>query len=198
FNGEYKALIEFNGKPIIMHIIDNLKDLFKKIYISVRDKYQEDLLRKGINPSSNIVYIKDEILGELSEENRAPLTGVLAALTKCSERFAFFVSGDMPLIQHDVISYLLENLSENDDAVVPVWGNGYLEPTLAVYKTKTFLNKVQEFWNEGIMQLVKPVQALQNKKYITIKEIRKVDPRLLSLLNVNDPDDLEKLLELVS
>ncbi len=160
------------------------------------------LLRSVVEPLL-VVAAPDQDLPELPAEvnlvrdrslGRGPLEGLYCGLNYLAGHIdAAYVTGcDTPLLRPDFIRFMLDQLGSHDVAV-PVDGTRY-HPLAAVYRTSVA---------PTIATLLAHDQLQMNSLYsavathaIDIQQLRSVDPELLSLVNLNSPEDYRRALQL--
>ncbi len=174
-----KALMAFNGKPLITYVIKSLEKVVDDIIISVRDKAQAGLF---VSVLPGYTYVSD------AYENTGPLAGILSSLTVCRDEFCFIAACDMPFINGNVVKLLFKK-SENYDAAIVRREDGHLEPLHAVYKCKPMLFETKKAIMNGKKKILAPIHRMK-VNYVEIEEIRKIDPDLKTFINVNTPEDL--------
>ncbi len=114
--GEDKGLMIFEGKPLVLHLIDKLKPVFHEVQIITNN---EAYSKFGLTIRKDII------------KDKGPLAGIYAGLN-CSETpWNFFVACDMPFISTKVIDHLFKKLNDFD-LVVPIYKQ-YPEPLCAFY-----------------------------------------------------------------
>lgn len=108
------------------------------------------------------------------------------------------LSCDIPLVKFEVIEYII-NHCEGFDCCIPKWmkKKDFFEPLLAIYP----IDKAYETSLRNITQnqykLTRIISRDWKTNYIPIElKIKKIDPNLLSLKNINKLEDL-KILEAV-
>jgi molybdopterin-guanine dinucleotide biosynthesis protein A len=175
-----KALMVINGKPLVTYVIKSLEMVVDEIIISVRDKAQGELLN-SIFPG--YTYACDEF------ENKGPLSGILSGLTLCRNEFCFIAACDMPFINEDVVKMLFR-MCEAHDAAIPRWEDGFLEPLHSVYRCETMIRETRKAIESGESIILAPIFRM-NINYMDIENIRKIDPDLRTLININTPEDMK-------
>lgn len=120
---------------------------------------------------------------------RSSLTGIHAGLSASRNAWCLVLPCDAPLVKRDVLGLLIARISDQLDAVVPRCGRFY-EPLCSVY-SKRCLPAV-----ESLLRAHRPKVAnlfdLVRIETVAEADIRRVDPRLESFINVNTADDLKK------
>jgi len=182
-----KALIALNGKPLIDYVVRSLERVVDDIIISVRDKAQEELL---ISVLPGYTYVND------AYENTGPLAGILAGLTVCRDEYCFIAACDMPFINENVVEMLFM-MGENYDAAIPRWEGGSLEPLHAVYKRKPMIIETKKSIRNKEKIILAPIHRMK-VNYVEIEDIRKIDPDLRTLININTPEDFNNVYKKLS
>jgi len=177
-----KALMVINGKPLVTYVIQSLEKVVDEIIISVRDRAQEELMNLML---PGYTCVCDEF------ENKGPLSGILSGLTLCRNEFCFIAACDMPFINGDIVKKLF-SMSEAHDAVIPRWEDGFLEPLHAVYRCETMIRETRKAIESGETIILAPIFRM-NVNYMDIGTIRKIDPDLRTLININTPEDMERI-----
>jgi len=135
-----KALIDIKGRPLIVLVIEKLKNVVDTIIVSVRDEAQGKMLESFL-PGCRFAYD--------TYKNVGPLAGILSGLEACEDDLCFIAACDMPFINENVVTMLFEK-SEHHDAAIPRWDDGFLEPLHAVYKRKPMLRETKKAVEKGV------------------------------------------------
>jgi molybdopterin-guanine dinucleotide biosynthesis protein A len=180
-----KALIDINGRPLIALIIVRLEKVVDTIIIAVRDEAQGELLNSHINGCG---FAYD------TYKNRGPLAGILSGLSVCKDEYCFIAACDMPFINSKVVKMLFKEC-EGFDAAIPCWNDGLLEPLHAVYRCEPMVIETKKAIENGENIILAPVSKLK-VKCVAVDDIKKVDSRLRTFMNVNTPEDLKRIAEI--
>lgn len=183
FGYREKALIDINGRPIIELIIERLEKVVDSIIISVRDRAQRELLEANLSRGYRFTY--DD------QTNVGPISGILSGLSECEDEYCFISACDMPFINEDVVRLLFKR-SENYDAAIPSWEDGFLEPLHAVYRCIPMIRETRKAIERGEKTILAPVFRM-NVNYVPVDEIRKLDPDLRTFININTDEDIQGL-----
>jgi molybdopterin-guanine dinucleotide biosynthesis protein A len=116
--GENKSLMQLNGKRMIEFSIDALRPLCSEVIIS-SNYLVYDFTGCEVWP--------DEL------KDQAPMVGIYSCLKKSRTDLNIILTCDMPMIQTELLKYLLEN-STGTDITVPVHENGMIEPLCGIYR----------------------------------------------------------------
>ena len=170
--GRDKALIEFQGKPLIAHVIDTLRELTNDVVVvSNRSEVYSPF---GVRVTPDY----DPPCG--------PLGGIAAGLQAAQHDLAVAVACDMPFLNVRLLRYLLD-AAVDYDAVVPQLGDEF-EPLHAVYRQTCYHPIVQRI--ETGQRRVISFFADVRLRPVPEPEWRAIDPDGRSLINLNTPDDL--------
>jgi molybdopterin-guanine dinucleotide biosynthesis protein A len=186
-----KALVELLGKPLLVHAVENVREVVDEIVICVNNEkrkvqYSEVLKRHSIKNTRLVVDKQSNQLG-------GPIVGILTGLLAIKADYCFSLPSDMPLLQPKIIDYLFNSI-EDARVVVPMWPNGRLETLNMVLKKNDVLEIAKT-----LCQLRRPrsddiVRGSLNVLLISIVgELRAIDPKLKSFININSPADLDRL-----
>lgn len=198
--GTEKPIIDFYGKPLILHQLHILSKIDQDIYLVAHSEEQIFNYRKQIDFPKEVNFIIDD--RDIFEHPKIynPMLGIYSGfkeLNKLGFEKTFLLSCDMPLINPEVINLMI-NESQGFDCCIPKWNNGFLEPFFAIYPVKNGFQKAKEILineNYGLNNLIDKDWKI---KYVSVENtIQEVDKNLVSLININGPIDLVKLLKLV-
>jgi len=173
FSGTNKALLHVGAKRILDHLYDLFRALFQDIILVTNDP---------------LAYLEWDltIVTDLFPV-RSSLTGIHAGLFFMTTPYAFFISCDMPFLRQGLVETVIEGIEPHIDVVVPETFKG-LEPLCAVYSKHCLQPVTQQLVKEDfkIYHLFKKVRT----KTIPEHKLRSQDRELVSLFNVNSPEEL--------
>lgn len=175
--GRPKALLLFDGEPLIVHIVRTLKSLFTDIVI-VAAPGQE-------LPSLSVTLVHDE------EAYQGPVAGIYYGLKAASREVGFVTSCDVPFLNLSLISYLIAQIVDYD-VVVPYWEDR-LQPLHAVYR-RSVAPLLQEQLEHGELRPISLYKNVRTREILE-GEIRGFDPDGMSFLNMNTPEDYQAALK---
>jgi len=124
---------------------------------------------------------------------KGALGGIYTGLANAETFYSLVVGCDMPFLNRDLLSYMIDH-PFNFDAVVPKV-HGMLEPLHAVY-SKGCLAPIREMIKEDRLE-ISHLFNLVKTRYIGEDEIVKFDSQYLSFFNINTLADLRKAKELI-
>lgn len=169
--GTNKAMLPYQGRPLIESILEKMESIFARVIVSVHQAY------------FNV--IQSQI------PDRYPETGPIGGITsvlEAGEKRIFCVGCDMPFLNTQLIEFIC---AEADcDAVIPVW-RGKIE-VLHAYYANSLLPHFQQSIKENRFRITDSF-AEGHVRYIQEPEIRPIDPQGLSFRNVNTPEEFREI-----
>ena len=175
FKGKNKALVRIGGKRILDRIYEVFTILFDKIILVTNDPVQ--YMEWDFDIVTDIFPI------------RSSLTGIHTGLFYITTPYAFFVACDIPFIRKELIEILLDGVEPGIDIVIPETSKG-VEPLCSVYSKRCF-KPIEEQLEKKSLKIQRVFQKVRVKK-IPEDILRTIDPDLVSLYNINTPDDLAR------
>jgi molybdenum cofactor guanylyltransferase len=175
FSGKNKALVSIGGKRILDRIYEVFSILFDKTILVTNDPLQ--YMEWDFDIVTDIFPI------------RSSLTGIHTGLFYLTTPYAFFVACDIPFIKKELIEILLDGVEPGIDIVIPETSKG-VEPLCSVYSKRCF-NPIQEQLEKKSLKIQRVFRKVRVKK-ISEDILRTIDPDLVSLSNINTPDDLAR------
>ncbi len=175
FSGKNKALVSIGGKRILDRIYEVFNILFDKIILVTNDPLQ--YMEWDFDIVTDIFPI------------RSSLTGIHTGLFYLTTPYAFFVACDIPFIKKELIEILLDGVEPGIDIVIPETSKG-VEPLCSVYSKRCF-KPIEEQLEKKSLKIQQVFRKVRVKK-ISEDILRTIDPDLVSLSNINTPDDLAR------
>ncbi len=169
--GKAKALLPFDGKPLITHLVDRLAERFPDIVVVAAP---DQTL-----PALPVTVVSDEVA------HQGPVGGICYGLQAIRGTSAFVTSCDVAFLQLPFIEYLT-SLLENYDVVVPFWQER-LQPLHAVYR-QSVVPRLQEQLTNKRLRPIFLYDVVPTRK-VSPEEIQRFDPEGLSFLNMNTEAD---------
>ena len=125
-----------------------------------------------------------------TEEYQGPLFGLHQGLKKLKENdiqheWTFLTSCDAPLINLNITKVLQSEITDSVSAIIPRDEN-YKYPLCGLYK-RDIAWQVAELLRDQQRKLMLLFEHV-NTRYVSIEEMREVDPELRSLINLNEPE----------
>jgi molybdenum cofactor guanylyltransferase len=174
--GQNKAFIEIHGKRIIDRTVHLFEELFDDVILVTNSPLDyRDL---------NVRIVTDLV------PRKGSLGGIYTGLFFSSSPQAFFVGCDMPFLGRKVIRLFLD-LAEEADIVV-FRSEQRWEPLHAIYSRKC-IKPIERLMARGDLQIIKAYKGMKVRE-VTREELESVDPEMRSLININTPDDLKRIM----
>lgn len=173
FSGKDKAFISIGGKRIVDRIYHLFRETFKEVIIVTNEP------AKYLGWDAHIVTDIFPV--------RSSLTGIHAGLYYTQTLHAFIAACDVPFLQKDVVEAIVGALSDDIDVVIPETAAG-LEPLCAAYSIRC-LDTIHHNLTQKKMKIQMLFKRMRVKR-ISEKTLRRIDPQLISFLNINSPPDL--------
>src|SRR5262245_13191180 len=176
--GQPKALLPFDGEPLIAHVVRSLTQMFAEAVVVAAPEQELPVLPAAL--------VRDEIAYQ------GPVSGIYHGLNASTKEICFVTSCDAPFLNPRLISYLFSQSSDYD-VVVPFWQERF-QPLHAVYRSSV-APLLKEQPARGELRPIFLYDKVRTRK-VREEEIRRLDPEGLSLLNMNSPADYDAALEL--
>src|SRR6476660_7798491 len=171
--GRPKALLPFDGEPLIVHIVRHLKRVFAETVVVAAPEQELPLLP--------VVLVRDQVAYQ------GPVSGIYRGLKAATKEVCFVTSCDAPFLDLALISHLLSAISDCD-VVVPFWQERF-QPLHAVYR-RSVAPLLHEQLERGELRPIFLYDKVRTRK-ISEDEVRRFDPEGLSFLNMNTPQDYQ-------
>lgn len=180
--GSAKALLPFGPEVMLQRVVRLVGEVLPTENIVVVSAAGQDL------PSlpDNVVVAHD------ARNARGPLEGLAAGLTALGDRVdaAFVTSCDVPLLLPAFVQRLYELLGD-DEIIVPRDGK-FHHPLAAVYRVSVLDHVKQLLAADRLRPFF--LFELAKTREISVDEFRTVDPDLVSLENLNHPEEYHRAL----
>lgn len=175
--GRPKALLPFDGTPLVARVVRTLGTLFNDVVIVAAR--EQDL------PPLPGTLVRDV------EAFQGPAAGLCHGLRAARWEICFVTSCDAAFPCVPLIAHLVSRLSAAHDVVVPSW-RGQLQPLHAVYR-RSVLPQLESQVARGELRLVDLFARVRTLR-VEEAEIRRFDPDGASFFNVNSPEDYAEAL----
>jgi molybdopterin-guanine dinucleotide biosynthesis protein A len=183
FNNSDKGLFELNGKPLLNHVIDAIKEIVDEVIIVTNTQKRADTYAQIV--STKVSFVLDVA------EAKGPLVGALTGFEAAHGEYTLLLPLDSPFVSKEVIE-LLFDLSAGKAAVVPRHTDMEIEPLHAVYNTAQALDITKKTLAQNQFDMCSMVEQLRGVRYVSTLVIEQLDPELKTFININTPLDLKK------
>jgi molybdenum cofactor guanylyltransferase len=176
--GRPKALLPFDGEPLIAHTVRTLRTLFPDIVVVAAPDQQL--------PPLPAMIVHDDVA------HQGPVAGIYHGLGVAGGDVAYVTSCDAAFLDPRLIRFVLSQIEEHDVAV-PHW-EGRFQPLHAAYR-RSVLRHLERQLAIGDLR---PVHLFDNvrTRRIDESELRSIDPEGWSFFNMNTPEDYQRALTL--
>lgn len=173
--GEDKAFLRIEGRPIVEILLETLKPLVNKIIVVTNspEKYNK----------YKVTLVADEALG------KGPLMGIYSGLKASSAEYNFVIACDMPFLNEALVSYMIEK-RDGYDALIPKIDDE-LHPLCGLY-SKNCIPVIEEMLRQDRRD-VRSIFSKLKVYFLERQELERIDRNLFSLANINTPEDFVKI-----
>lgn len=179
--GMDKAFLLLDGQPLVARTVSTLSQLSDDIIVVTNDPARYGCL------SLSVRLVPDQRPGV------GALMGLYSGLKAATNPYAIVVACDMPFLSLPLLRYMA-SLTEGYDVVIPRLGS-WQEPLHAVYG-KSCLPSIARQLEQGRRMIVSFFGDVR-VRYIKKAEIQRFDRQNRSFLNVNTPEDWDRVRSLV-
>ncbi len=174
--GVDKTLLQFDGESLVARVADIAAQVCA--HVMVVTNRPEAIAEAGL--PANVAVFADEVAYQ------GPLGGLVTALTQSEDEWVLALAADMPWLEPSVIRALWD-ARDGAQAVLPTSEKGP-EPLLALYHTSCLpeARRVLESGRRRLVAILPKVKTVE----VSLDTLRRVDPGLRSLVNVNTPEEL--------
>jgi molybdopterin-guanine dinucleotide biosynthesis protein A len=169
--GTPKALLDFDGEPLVLHIVRVLNCLFARTIVVAAPGQSLPALPAEV--------VRDEVAYQ------GPVGGIYYGLDAASDELAFVTSCDVPFLNPRLIAHMLSQAA-GYDVVVPHW-EARFQPLHAVYR-RSVLPFLREQLERSELRPVYLFEKVRTRR-VEADEISALDPDGLSFVNMNTPEE---------
>jgi molybdopterin-guanine dinucleotide biosynthesis protein A len=180
--GKDKALLPLPGKDNIT-FVERLASILTPLCSEVLLVARDTTHAAHFTALPGIRILTDKV------PDHGPLMGLYSGMSAIHTTHALVVAVDMPFVQPALVSFLLSQ-TRTDSLLVPLVHN-VPQVLLAVYP-RTVLALIEERLQQGRRD-PRSLLEVAPVRYLEEAQLRLVDPELRSFINVNTPEELEKI-----
>lgn len=171
--GTDKAFLDIDGKPFIARIIKALKGLVNEIIVvtNTPEKYSR----------FKVKLVRDDAVG------KGPLMGICCGLKASGAQYNFVVACDMPFIKPALIKFMLDKKRVYD---ILLYRDSEKFHTLFGIYSRACIPEIEKMIKKGELR----VSGIFGKLKLCLldkKDMERIDPRMLSFMNINSPAELK-------
>jgi len=183
-----KAFVEVLGRPLLLYVLEKAAEFAEDIVLAIGCKDSSEQF--SLTVPRGVRVVKDTL------EMKASLIGMLTGLEAVSTEYAAVLPVDAPLTNPDVIRLLFGKV-KGFDAAIPMWPDEKTEPLHAVYRVTPTVMAIRSSLEAGRMRVIEMTEML-SVNFVPVEELRRLDPNLNCLLNINTPEDLRLVEKVLS
>jgi len=178
--GTDKAFLLYKGRPFVAVIAEEMLKVAGDVLVVIGNK-----------DGSSFRRVLDDRIRVIADSYYLtnPIGGMLSTFREVRNEYVAFVACDVPLMKSDVISFL-HDAARGHSAAVPRWENGHVEPLCAVYNVQQSEEAGLKAFDRGNLSCAHLVGELQDVNFVPVEELRRLEPSLGFLRNVNRREDL--------
>lgn len=173
--GYPKALLPFGPELMLQRVVRLLSAVVSPIVV----------VAAGVQSLPELP--ADVLMARDDQAERGPLEGLRAGLAMLGSQVeaAYATSCDVPLLDADFVRYMIDQLPEHD-VTVPV-EEKFHHPLAAVYRTSV-VPHLQELLAQDRLRPIFLYERVKTRR-VPVEELRRVDPELQTLTNLNHADE---------
>ena len=180
--GRDKAFVHLAGKPLIEYVIERSADLGTAETILITNKPAQ-YAHLGLPMHRDIL------------PDKGSLGGIYTALVQAGRRDVLALACDMPFVNSSLLQYMIEQMDEDIDIVVPTV-DGYPQGLHAIYK-KTCIEPIAAQLAADRLKIIRFYDQMR-VRYLDEADYAAFDPQGRSFANINTPEELAKAERLLS
>ena len=185
-----KPLIGLGGKLLLARVADTLKSLCKEMILVVRPNQDDDIPDLGIALGMHVVTDTKDADG--------PLAAITAGLASATTELAFVIGADYPFLSRALIiemARMAQTYNVDRPSAVFVQYANRLNPLHAIYPVDTWRGLTADALSQGLRSPTTLIYRVSDEgihpiQFMTEDEADRIDPRLLSLFDIDTLDDL--------
>jgi molybdenum cofactor guanylyltransferase len=178
--GMDKALLHIDGQWLLQRTVKTLQMICEDVWIIANNGERLSVL--------GVPIVAD------SRPGTGVLGGIYTGLTCMSCECGVFVACDMPLLSLSLLQYMV-SVAFGYDVVIPRVA-GEIEPLHALYN-KSCLAPIEVALEKGELRPRAFFPAVR-VRYVEQEEVEAFDPELRSIININTPQDLQRVRKLMA
>lgn len=175
--GQDKGLMLFNGQSFIDHTVQIVKDVCDNVIIIANQNGYE---RLSIPVYTDII------------KDKGPAAGIYTGLHYSKTQYNLVLGCDMPFLSSEFLGYLLSQIDEKADAIVPEY-ESRSQPLCAVY-SKSCISQFEQSIQNGQLKMKEIIGQLHTKHVGIDKTSGFYSPNLFT--NINTHKELETIQKL--
>jgi molybdopterin-guanine dinucleotide biosynthesis protein A len=183
--GTDKRLVVVGGRTLLARTVAVLQEIVDDVQVVVGDEAERAVVERALGRDHHVTVRIDARVG------CGPAAGLETALAGAQHDLVLVVATDHPALSASVLQLLLERARSASATAVALTGVYGGEPLLAVYR-RDALATVRATLDAGTRRMQDVLAAL-TPTLVPEEEWRRLDPRGLTFVDVDVPEDLAGL-----
>lgn len=180
--GSDRALREYQGRPLVSHMLDIARKISPTVLVVVSDDEQLEKIRPYIKMGRVVVDPEDSTKSALNE--------AVTAFEHAETDYTLLLPIDKPLARPNLLKILVE-MSPRHGAVVPSWPSGHIEPLHSVYMTEHAYYHGLKVVEQKSFEMRSLLDRLQHVLYVSTEALKQFDANLETFKNLNTLGELK-------
>ena len=176
--GVDKGLRLLAGKPLVNHIVENIRDHVDEVIVVVASEEQKENYQRAVEGALIVTDVYPD---------GSPLVGLMTGLSFCKYPYAFAVACDMPFVCGEAVEMLFAEAEGREGAVFEK-PNGWIEPLAAVYHVETGFREAERLYREGDLRVRMIFLSLGDVALIPGERLIAVDPELRTFFDTDSEE----------
>ncbi|WP_122090093.1 molybdenum cofactor guanylyltransferase [Halalkalicoccus subterraneus] len=186
FGSEDKATADLAGRAMIRRVGDRLAGVTDRLVVNCRAD-QTAAIEAAFAGYPNSVAIAED-----PAPDEGPMAGIRTGLCATESEYAFVAACDMPFVDPALVTHLFAR-AEGHDAAVPRVGDGWFQPTHAVYHAESMADACERALAAGERKVIAPLEYVN---YVVIEEEEAREHAALDTFeNLNTREEFERAAE---
>ena len=175
--GRDKASLPMNGKSLVTHVLELIRQICPQVFISLRPGQEAPLKTAELGGTTAI----DDQYGEIG-----PLGGILSAFKAYPDNPWLVLAVDLPCLDRNTLEYLVAHRDPEKPFTAYRGGDDLPEPLCAIYEPQS-RDILMDYFNNS--------RSLSPRNILIEEETQLLSPpHPWALANVNTPEEYEKAL----
>ncbi len=183
-----KAIIEIEGKPILIRLIEILEEITDEILIIVNNEERKQIyleLLKKFDIKLAKIYIDEK------NNCNGALLGILTGMKQVKTNHCLVLPCDLPYIKVQTLKLLFEDLSKSGITLY-AHTSGLIEPLPACLSVKHCLEVTKLICKLGKRRIDDIFRGYTELVLVVSWRVQSFDPEFKSFTNLNSPNDLKE------
>ena len=175
--GQDKGLLKINGKTLVEQVHDQIKEVCDSVIL--------------ISNQQGYEFLGIPIYNDIHKE-KGPIGGIHSGLTHSNSKYNLIVSCDMPNLSVDLFNFLIKNIENDHEAIVPVFKDE-IQPLCGIY-CRSSLVKLHAAIESDKLKMKQFLEEIHTKIVYLDDSLDFYSDHLFT--NINTRDDLNQVIQI--